>query len=337
MYGDPFQLEETMDSTRMSLQALCHDLNDTPVSFDDKETGDDKTLSAKFIMQLANEMSRGRANKDGTRQATFRDWKNVFLINGEKEVDLSIENAGATNRLLQVQGEAFTPEAATELHKWLKRGPHGVALGPWLEFVNGIRDELPRRMEEWDLVIRQRLQVPGADQRPSHLAIIALAAELFGECFGIGVLHDPKSILDDAITIWENVKKSATPFENSHAEQAYRAILEHVATNPNNWIYDEDRALGQFKKSGTIFGEVRPIGHAGVFAAVTRTGVKSILKQTGFSGSTQAAIMDQMFKEGLIHTPDPQRMVLANGYRARCYLFSAEPASSQSSSTTTPS
>lgn len=184
IYGNPSVLVKTLNSTVNSIMTTATVLRNLPFFADELQAIKDK-CNGKYdplIMQLTEGINRGRLTKDG-RIAKNKNWHNIFVFSGEEPCVNDNSNAGAQNRVIEIECDQQMIEKGREVNYFVSRN-YGYAGEYFLKKLQGI--DLKHIMSYfvvWQKMIDSNSKTT-AKQRDS-LAVICTADRLFEDIFEI--------------------------------------------------------------------------------------------------------------------------------------------------------
>ena len=184
IYGNPSVLVKTLNSTVNSIMTTATVLRNLPFFADELQAIKDK-CNGKYdplIMHLTEGITRGRLTKDG-RIAKNKNWHNTFVLSGEEPCVNDNSNAGAQNRVIEIECDQQIIAKGREVNYFISRN-YGYAGKYFLEKLQGI--DLKHIMSYfvvWQKMIDSNSKTT-AKQRDS-LAVICTADRLFEDIFGI--------------------------------------------------------------------------------------------------------------------------------------------------------
>lgn len=228
-------------NTDTSFELTANMLNNIPLVLDDSSNMNKKIKDdiENIIYRLTAGRGKGRATKDmGMREIT--SWRLAILTNGERPLNEYVTQAGAINRIIEIEaGQKIfdDPSATAELLKM----NYGFAGRRFIEEIMKIPvEELKKRYER----ICQTLYEDGKMQKQTmSLACILLADQIATET----IFQD-----DYFITIDEAKEAIIDRNELSEGERCYRFLLDKVSMNANRFDFTQGIEKWGFIKDGYV-------------------------------------------------------------------------------------
>ena len=245
IYGDPKEMILAGNSTPSFLDEIANVYTDMPLFLDETSMQDPEILT-KIIYMLANEVGKGRANKDGGVRVVNR-WKLVTFATGEKPITDSDGFGGQQVRVIEIQ------KRMPYMHDQIVRAEdainnnYGHVIDLYFKKVFENQGELKPKYEAYRKEFINS-DSSTANRAASTFAAIALAGELLEKVFSDIGLETQDNLELTRSFFNETVKDN--PVE-PYALKALRFLNDFIEQNRNNFvIFDEDQIRRPFRICG---------------------------------------------------------------------------------------
>lgn len=282
MFGNPKELIFSGDSTPSFVEEILVQSTDLPL-FLDETTTQDPEIRKKIIYMFANEVGKGRANKEGGIRNVNR-WKSVGFTTGEKPIIDSDWFGGLQVRTIGINREMPSmPDQIRKAEDAINEN-YGHVIGHLIRKVIEHKDELKIKYDFY----RKHFTTSNLNTENrvgDTFAVIALAGEILEEVLAeIGI--EPQDNLKLTMDFFnENVREK--PIESSEYK-ALKFLEGWFEENRNNFVNPEDQGRKPFKICGYLQDH---------YIDIIPTVLSAALKSQGFDPS---ATKEKWIKSGIL-------------------------------------
>lgn len=211
-------------NTDTSFELTANMLNNMPLVLDDSSNMNKKIRDdiENIIYRLTAGRGKGRATKDmGMREIT--SWRLAILTNGERPLNEYVTQAGAINRIIEIEAGQNIFENPSETAELLKMN-YGFAGKRFIEELSKISDEELR--EQYNEICKKIHSDKKMQKQQMSLACILLADKIATETI----------FCDGAYISMEEAQKTIIDRDElSEGERCYKYIADKVAMNSNRF------------------------------------------------------------------------------------------------------
>jgi len=246
MYGNPKELIFSGDSTSSFVEEKLAKSTDLSL-FLDETTTQDPEIRKKIIYMFANEVGKGRANKEGGIRNVNR-WKAVGFTTGEKPIIDYDWFGGLQVRAIEINREMPSmPDQIRKAEDAINEN-HGHVIGRLLWKVINQKDELKVKYNSYRKYFTSS-NLNTENRMGNTFAVIALAGELLEEVFAeIGI--EPQDNLELTMDFFNETVKDK-PVESSEYK-ALKFLEDWFEENRNNFVNTEYPGRKPFKICGYL-------------------------------------------------------------------------------------
>lgn len=144
VYGAPSRLKTTFDGTLKAVDALSIAYNDLPLWVDEFQAADRyfRESSDKFIYTYAEQKTRARCQRNGDLRPT-KKFCGTRILTGEQPILTESSNAGAYNRLLQINASVVFDKGIVpaDIHTFFDAN-HGHFGKIWIDYIVSHKAEI---------------------------------------------------------------------------------------------------------------------------------------------------------------------------------------------------
>ncbi len=230
IYGSPYILELTANTTKVGIERMAASFCDLPLFLDETSLVDQKILQS-LIYLLANETGRIRGSiKPGSLQKT-EHWKTVVLSTGEAPIKKENSFGGANVRVIELYGGLnATDFQAIEEYKDNINENYGV-IAPLLikKLLNYSKEDILKTFKDLKGELKSELKGRVEVRLSNTFAAIATGGFLFEEIMadcGFDENADPEKILK---TVTDVYKATTKDLEGAN-------YLDRFLDNLKGWI-----------------------------------------------------------------------------------------------------
>jgi len=102
VWGDPYRLKQTFNSTRVAIERAAACFNDLPMLLDEKQAATNAYAADSIVYMLALGQTKGRGTKDGGL-GERNEWTNIVLSTGEEKITSDISKQGVFTRVIDLE------------------------------------------------------------------------------------------------------------------------------------------------------------------------------------------------------------------------------------------
>lgn len=252
-YGSPNTKEngllKTWNATESSLMAQLAEVHGIPIVFDEASINRAGMDFTKIIYKIASGKDKERLNRSAERQVA-KSFSGLCLSNAEHSLrDKGSQNIGIQVRLIELANVKWTRSA--ENSEAIKEGvlKHYGHMGPAFadKLIELGPEAVMNRWKEWRDTIRRRINSPDdfSKRISDKLAIIALAADLIQEWFGLTL--DIDGIVDILINSVDDAAEN-----RNLGQKAHQYVIDEVIRNRSKFATGEQAPENSHEYWGKI-------------------------------------------------------------------------------------
>ncbi|SES63269.1 Uncharcterized protein, DUF927 family [Methanococcoides vulcani] len=284
MLGNPDALKLAGNSTAAYLEHVASIFSDLPLFIDETSTQTSDNMKA-LVYIISNEVSKGRAKKDGGVRMLDR-WKTVAFTTGEKPVTDADGFGGQQVRVIEIQKNMpYMPDSVEKVEDSISRN-YGHIADLYTKKVFSHKDELISKFADYREHFTNN-ESGTMNRAGNNFAAIAVAGDLLEEVFDeIGIeVQDNLQLTESFFN--ETVKeKPIIPYP----VKVLRAVNDWVEENRGYFIINENVENYRFSKK---YGWITEDGYLDIIPSA----VKAAMKNQGMNISSA---IDRWIEDGIL-------------------------------------
>lgn len=284
MLGDPNALKLAGNSTAAYLEHVASIFSDLPLFIDETSTQTSDNMKA-LVYIIANEVSKGRAKKDGGVRALDR-WKTVAFTTGEKPVIDADGFGGQQVRVIEIQKTLPKMPGVIEKVEDSLSTNYGHIAELYIRKVFSHKDELNSKFAHYREHFTNN-ESSTMNRAGNNFAAIAVAGELLEEVFE-----------EIGIEVQDNLSLTESFFNETVKEKPIIPYPVKVLGSVNDW-FEENRAFFidnkevEYYRSSKKYGWITEDGYLDIIPSALKT---AMINQ----GMTISSAIDKWIEDGIL-------------------------------------
>jgi len=262
MYGEPYDLLFSGNSTTVGMERTVTQFCDMPTNIDDAQMIDKKILEG-IIYMLGNGVGKLRGAKEGGTQEVL-SWRTAGLFTSEIPVITEESKGGIGARLIEVnKGLGKQDDKAVSLFESEIKNHHGVFAPVLIDYILHHETEIKKTHEDSKKTLERERGKFVFDNSASGIAgrlantyaTVLTAARIFEELYKSigGEYKDPEPIVTEVFK--RNVQKQGA---ETYTNRGLNHILSWIAANRTNFL---DKGVREHTKEGIplrykVYGDI---------------------------------------------------------------------------------
>ena len=262
IWGNPFDLTLSTDTTAYAIEENCTIRNDLPILLDDITLMEKDTLN-RIVYMVANEGGKNRGQKEGGLREVNR-WKSVVMTTGELYITGSKSTGGAEVRIVSTDGGIgfFNPELIKKYESNILKN-YGV-IGPLI--IQKILENKDLLIEEYNKNINDFEEKASEIKDPDGVmkrliktyAAIAVAGEVFEDVLNDLGFGSKNPFLIVADKLGDKIKNTTGKL----SERAFEAVQDWHQSESRCFCQDGAGDAGdKYQLFGNTHSETTDEGH----------------------------------------------------------------------------